>query len=130
MRKMVPFGMVVPTLRRPASSVPSFVGGEALRRPHVDARCARAADKGVLAELVDVHDGPAAGVMAGNDASYLQSHVWPPGSASAAPSDGDVVPETPCPRLGARARARNGILASTFASQEEASMEPTVLVEK
>src|SRR5215467_10579364 len=82
MRKMVPFGMVVPTLRRPASSVPSFVGGEALRRPHVDARCARAADKGVLAELVDVHDGPAAGVMTGNDASYLQCHVWPPGSAA------------------------------------------------
>src|SRR5262245_13360346 len=58
------------------------VGREALRGPYVNARCARAADKGVLAELVDVHDGPATGVVAGNDASYLQCHVWPPGSAA------------------------------------------------
>src|SRR5262249_28640724 len=92
--------------------------------------------------LVDVHDGPAAGVMAGNDASYLQCHVWPPGSAAAprrqmVTSVGDrvVAPAavpvpactgfgttrvpTPCPRLDTRARARNGILADTFASQEQ-----------
>src|SRR6266542_440488 len=73
------------------------VGRKALRGPDVTGRRAGAARRGVLRDLVDLHDRPAVRVVARDDPSHLQCHVSTPWRRIAGP-----VRLAPAPRMIAR----------------------------
>src|SRR5207244_775923 len=89
MRKIVPLFSVVPALRRPSSAWPSLstgkpsvvnvglavvVDGKALGGPDVAGRRARPPREDVARHLVDLHDGPAASIVARHDPPHSKRH--------------------------------------------------------